>query len=98
MTGRFAGHNSGNASKARHLPHKSIALAYEQTRKRRRDNLTRNDKNRETGKKRAPNKSAPADPRLVALVRLLARRAAERDYARLLESLGKAQKPPVRKE
>lgn len=98
MTDRLAGDNSGNASKARHFPHKSIALAHEQTRKRRRDNLTRNGKNKETGKKRAPNKSAPVDPRLVAFVRLLARRAAERDYARLLESLGKVQKLPVRKE
>jgi hypothetical protein len=61
--------------------------------------LTSNGKKSENSrKKRAPQTLASSDPRILALVRMLARRAAERDYARLLETHGKAQKPSDRKE
>jgi hypothetical protein len=61
--------------------------------------LTSNGKKSETsGKKKTPHTPASLDPRIIALVRMLARRAAERDYARLLETHGKAQKPLDGKE
>lgn len=52
----------------------------------------------EAERKGVPAKSARPDPRLLAFVRMLGRRAAEQDYARLLETLGRAPHPTVRKE
>lgn len=48
--------------------------------------------------KGAPAKPARPDPRLVAFVRMLGRRAAEKDYARLLETYGKGPQPQMRKD
>ena len=53
--------------------------------------MTKDEKNSETKPKEAPEQRAAPDPRLLAFVRMLARRAAERDYARHLKSHGKAQ-------
>jgi hypothetical protein len=55
--------------------------------------LTNDGKNSETKLKETPEKKAAPDPRVLAFVRMLARRAAERDYARHLESHGKASQP-----
>ena len=53
--------------------------------------LTGDGNNSETIGKGAPRKAGLPDPRVLAFVRLLARHAAEQDYAKLLESHGKAQ-------
>lgn len=52
----------------------------------------------EAERKGVPEKSARPDPRLLAFVRMLGRRAAEQDYARLLETHGRASNPLLRKE
>jgi hypothetical protein len=58
--------------------------------------LTGNRKNSETQGKDAPLATAHPDPRIVAFVRMLARRAAERDFARHLESTRNARQSTTR--
>lgn len=55
--------------------------------------MTEKKDKRETRGKGAPEDRVPLDPRVKAFVRMLARRAAEQDYARLLETHGKAHDP-----
>lgn len=55
--------------------------------------MTNDGKNSETKPQEAPEKKAAPDPRVLAFVRMLARRAAERDYARHLQKHGKALQP-----
>lgn len=53
--------------------------------------MTRNRKDGHNRRKEALNSnSVQPDPRIVALVRLLARQAAQQDFARATEQLGKA--------
>lgn len=59
--------------------------------------MTSDGNNSET-RKDAPGKSAHPDPRMLAFVRMLARQAAEKDYARLLKTHGKAQEPITRED
>jgi hypothetical protein len=59
--------------------------------------LTKDTENSETLGKDAPLTGEP-DPRIVAFVRLLARRAAEEDYARHLKRHGKARKDNQKKQ
>jgi len=59
--------------------------------------LTRDGNNSET-RKEAPGKSAHPDPRMLAFVRMLARQAAEKDYARLRKTHGKAQEPITKED
>lgn len=59
--------------------------------------MTGDGNNSET-RKGAPGKLAHPDQRMLAFVRMLARHAADKDYARLLETGGKARKPITRKE
>lgn len=60
--------------------------------------MTSDGNNSEDRKEGAPQRRVQPDPRIRAFVRLLARQAAEHDYARLLETLGKAPKPFSGKE
>lgn len=59
--------------------------------------LTSDGNNSET-RKGAPHDRTAPDPRMLAFVRMLARQAADRDYARLLETHGKAREPITRKD
>lgn len=59
--------------------------------------MTSDGNNSET-RKGAPRKPAHPDPRMLAFVRMLARQAADKDYARLLETNGKAREPITRKD
>jgi len=60
--------------------------------------LTNGKDKDEVERKGAPAKPARPDPRLVAFVRMLGRRAAEQDYARLLKTHGRGPEPLLRKE
>lgn len=59
--------------------------------------MTRDGNNSET-RKDAPGKSAHPDPRMLAFVRMLARQAAEKDYARLLKTQRKAHEPIAKED
>lgn len=58
--------------------------------------MTSNRKNSETLGKDAPVAATHPDPRIVAFVRMLARRAAERDFARHLELTRNARQSTTR--
>lgn len=49
-------------------------------------------------KSASKSNSMHLDPRMISFVRMLARHAAERDFARHSEHLGKAHKPPTEKD
>ncbi len=59
--------------------------------------MTTEGGNREDRKEGAP-KLKGRDPRVLAFVRLLARQAADKDYAELLMNHGKAPQPQTGKE
>ncbi|WP_149535738.1 hypothetical protein [Siccirubricoccus phaeus] len=59
--------------------------------------MTANGSNKEDRKEGAP-KLKGRDPRVLAFVRLLARQAADKDYAHLLRTSGKAPQPQAEKE
>lgn len=52
--------------------------------------MTKDRKNSETRRKGAPKNKVHPDPRVLAFVRLLAHRAAERDFAEFVAKEGKA--------
>ena len=57
--------------------------------------LTRRDDTSDTGRDKAPNTTfVRPDPRIAALVRMLARRAAERDFEQLLRRRDREHRQP----